>query len=179
MTHLTAHRCNISQLHINNSELIRNSSLSQNYIFVASGGFSVLQTEAKERLFCLLNIVKLEMPVVLIQTSQTNKHPPRATVADSVSSCQKAPKPGRRWAKDVAHPGELLGVPQEHGPLPGDAVAVVEVHQLVQRREELLPHVVLSAAVLQHLEVLNVVPVTVKQAEEPSAEPSVCVSVCV
>lgn len=102
------------------------------------------------------------MPVILIQTSQTNKHSLRATVANSIFSCQKAPKLAWRWAKDVAHPGELLGVSQEHRPLPGDAVAVVELHQLVQRREEFVPHVVLSAAVLQHLEVLNVVPVTAK-----------------
>lgn len=101
------------------------------------------------------------MPVILIQTSQTNTLPEPQSLT-VFFSCQKAPKPGRRWAKDVAHPGELLGVPQEHGPLPGDAVAVVELHQLVQRREELVPHVVLPAAVLQHLEVLNVVPVTVK-----------------
>lgn len=61
-----------------------------------------------------------------------------------------------------AHPGEVLGVPQEDGPLLSDAVAVIELHQLVQRGEELVPHVVLTTAVLQHLEVLHMVPITVE-----------------
>lgn len=61
-----------------------------------------------------------------------------------------------------AHPGEVLGVSQKDGPLLSDAVAVVELHQLIQRGEELVPHVVLTTAILQHLEMLNVVPVTVR-----------------
>ena len=60
------------------------------------------------------------------------------------------------------HPGEVLGVSQKDGPLLSDAVAMVELHQLVQRGEEFVPHVVLTAAVLQHLEMLNVVPITAK-----------------
>lgn len=61
-----------------------------------------------------------------------------------------------------AHPGEVLGVPQKDGPLLSDAVAVIELHQLVQRGEELVPHVVLTTAILQHLEVLDMVSITVK-----------------
>lgn len=61
-----------------------------------------------------------------------------------------------------AHPGEVLGVPQKDGPLFRDAVAVIELHQLVQGGEELVPHVVLTTAILQHLEMLNMVPITVK-----------------
>lgn len=61
------------------------------------------------------------------------------------------------------HPGEVLGVPQKDGPLLSDAVAMVELHQLVQGGEELVPHVVLTTAILQYLEVLNMVPVAVKE----------------
>lgn len=68
--------------------------------------------------------------------------------------------------KSGSHPGEVLGVSQEDRPLFGDAVAVVELHQLVQGGEELVPHVVLTAAVLEHLEMLDVVPVAVKIEEK-------------
>lgn len=61
-----------------------------------------------------------------------------------------------------AHPGKVLGVPQKDGPLFRDAVAMIELHQLVQGGEELVPHVVLTTAILQHLEMLNMVPITVK-----------------
>ena len=57
----------------------------------------------------------------------------------------------------------MLGVSQKDGPLLSDTVAMVELHQLVERGEELVPHVVLTAAVLQHLEVLNMVPITATQ----------------
>lgn len=57
----------------------------------------------------------------------------------------------------------MLGVSEKHCPLLSDAVAVVKLHQLVEGGEGLVPHVVLTAAVLQHLEVLNVVPVTAKE----------------
>ena len=63
----------------------------------------------------------------------------------------------------TAHPGKVLGVPQKDSPLLGNAVAMVELHQLIQRGEELIPHVVLSTPILQHLEVLNMVPITAKQ----------------
>lgn len=63
--------------------------------------------------------------------------------------------------RHYAHPGEVLRVPQKYSPLLGDAVAVIELDQLVQRREDLVPHVVLTTAVLQHLEMLNMVPITV------------------
>lgn len=62
-----------------------------------------------------------------------------------------------------AHPGKVFGVPQKDGPLLSDAVAMVKLHQLVQGGEELVPHVVLTTAILQHLEVLDMVPVTVKR----------------
>lgn len=61
------------------------------------------------------------------------------------------------------YPGKVLGISQEHRPLFGNAVAVIEFHQLVQRGEELVPHVVLTAAVLKHLEMLDMVPITVKK----------------
>lgn len=60
----------------------------------------------------------------------------------------------------------MLGVSQEDGPLLSDAVAVVELHQLVQRGEELVPHVVLTTAVLQHLEMLDVVSITAKETKK-------------
>lgn len=59
-----------------------------------------------------------------------------------------------------AHPGEVLGVPQKHRPLLSDAVAMVKLHQFIERGEELVPHVVLTAAVLENLEMLNVIPIT-------------------
>lgn len=62
--------------------------------------------------------------------------------------------------KPHAHPGEVLGVSQKDGPFLSDAVVMVKLHQLVQRGEELVPHVVLAAAILQHLEMLHVVSVT-------------------
>lgn len=64
--------------------------------------------------------------------------------------------------KRQTHPGKVLGVSQKDGPLLSDAVAMVELHQLVQRGEEFVPHVVLTAAILQHLEMLNMVPITAK-----------------
>lgn len=69
-----------------------------------------------------------------------------------------------------AHPGEVLGVPQEDRPLLSDAVAMIEIHQLVQRGEELVPHVVLTTAILQHLEMLNMVPITGKYTEREVEE---------
>lgn len=60
----------------------------------------------------------------------------------------------------------MFGVSQKDGPLLGDAVAMIEAHKLVQGGEELIPYVVLTATVLQHLEVLDVVPITVKHAED-------------
>lgn len=42
---------------------------------------------------------------------------------------------------------------------------MVELHQLVEGGEELVPHVVLITAVLQHLEMLNMVPITAKLME--------------
>lgn len=74
---------------------------------------------------------------------------------------KKRPHTNKQTGKEShAHPGEVLGVSQEDGPLLSDAVAMVELHQLVQRGEELVPHVVLTTAILQHLEMLNVVPIT-------------------
>lgn len=67
-----------------------------------------------------------------------------------------------------AHPGKLLGVSQKDGPLLSDAVAMVELHQLVEGGEELVPHVVLAAAILQHLEMLNMVPVAADQTQRES-----------
>lgn len=64
------------------------------------------------------------------------------------------------------HPGEVLGVSQKDRPLLGDAVAVVEVHQLVQRGERLVPHVVLTTSILQYLEMLNMIPITAKQVNK-------------
>lgn len=64
-----------------------------------------------------------------------------------------------------AHPGKVLGVSQKDGPLLSDAVVMVELHQLVEGGEELIPHVVLTAAILQHLEMLDVVPVAAKQTQ--------------
>lgn len=61
-----------------------------------------------------------------------------------------------------AHPGKVLGVPQKDGPLLSDAVAMVELHQFIQRAEELIPHVVLRTPILQYLEVLNMIPITAK-----------------
>lgn len=60
----------------------------------------------------------------------------------------------------VGAPGEVLGVPQKHRPLLSDAVAMVKLHQFIERGEELVPHVVLTAAVLENLEMLNVIPIT-------------------
>lgn len=42
---------------------------------------------------------------------------------------------------------------------------MVELHQLVQGGEELVPHIVLTAAVLKHLEMLDVVAITVKKGK--------------
>lgn len=64
--------------------------------------------------------------------------------------------------KSGSHPGKVLGVSQKDRPLFGDAVAVIELHKLVQGGEELVPHVVLTTAILQHLKMLHVIPVTVK-----------------
>lgn len=66
-------------------------------------------------------------------------------------------------------PGEVLGVPQIDGPLLSDAVAMVELHKLVEGGEELIPHVVLRAAVLQHFEVLDVVPITDRHGKLPGS----------
>lgn len=70
---------------------------------------------------------------------------------------------GKKKNESRAHPGKVFGVPQKDGPLLSDAVAMVKLHQLVQGGEELVPHVVLTTAILQHLEVLDMVPVTVKR----------------
>ena len=60
----------------------------------------------------------------------------------------------------------MLGVPQKDGPLLSDAVAMVELHQLIEGGEELVPHVVLSRAILQNLEMLNMVPVTATKKQK-------------
>lgn len=39
----------------------------------------------------------------------------------------------RKLMRRHAHPGEVLRVPQKYSPLLGDAVAVIELDQLVQR----------------------------------------------
>lgn len=64
--------------------------------------------------------------------------------------------------KSGAYPGKVLRVSQKDRPLFGDAVAVIELHELVQGGEELVPHVVLTTAILQHLKMLHVIPVTAK-----------------
>lgn len=64
----------------------------------------------------------------------------------------------------------MLWVSQKHRPLLSNAVAMVKVHQLVEGGKAFVPHVVLTAAVLQHLEMLDVVPVTGKTGKQTEDE---------
>lgn len=59
--------------------------------------------------------------------------------------------------------GKVFWVSQKDHPLLSNAVAMVELHKLVQWGEGLVPDVVLTTAILQHLEVLDMVPITAKQ----------------
>lgn len=64
----------------------------------------------------------------------------------------------------------MLWVSQKHCPLLSNAVAVVKVYQLVEGGEGLVPHVVLAAAVLEHLEMLNMVPITKRTHKQRRGE---------
>ena len=85
-----------------------------------------------------------------------------------LSKCKKERQKRHKQPNEESHayPGELFGVPQKDGPLLSDAVTMVELHQFVQRGEEFVPHIVLTAAILQHFEVLNMVPITEKKEGE-------------
>lgn len=54
----------------------------------------------------------------------------------------------------------MLWVSQKDCSLLSDAVAMVKLHKLIERGEELIPDIVLTTAILEHLEMLNMVSIT-------------------
>lgn len=81
------------------------------------------------------------------------------------------------WAPCENYPVRALPVPQEDRPLLGDTVAFVEVHQLVERVEGLIPHVVHPSAVLQHFEVLYVVPIATGRRRKHNVRTHKCIMI--
>lgn len=57
----------------------------------------------------------------------------------------------------ITHPHCMFIVPQKHSPFLGNAVASVEVNQLIQGGEHLIPDVVMGPSVLEYLKMLDMV----------------------